>query len=302
MDHVTTTPVSFQTSDGWSLKANLTSGKEPKIAVLISSGTGFPRHFYRSVAEYFARRGAVVLTYDYRGIGESEGRGLATSGIDYPDWGRFDMASAVEFLSKAAPGVRLTHLAHSVGGHFLGLMPNHEMIDRHAFASVGTGYFGGHHRRNLLLEMYFWWGLGSYSLLRWGYVKPVGGWQGEALPPKLFRTWRRWSHRRGYFQPDYQGLMAPQHYEAVNSPIRSWIFDDDPIATTRSGRDLLDCYPNAQTEILYRKPSDVGVRRIGHEGAFRPGREALWAEWWDWLAADTADGDHLSDKSSLSNP
>lgn len=284
MTDVKTENLTFETSDGWQLKGDLIRGADPDHAVLISSGTGFPRRFYRAIAEYFAAQGAAVLIYDYRGIGDSEGRDLARSGIDYPDWGRFDMPAAVDALAVAAPGLRLTHLAHSVGGHFLGLMPNQAKIDRHAFLSVGTGYFGGHHRSNWPMEFYFWWVLGSYSLKRWGYVKPVGGWQGEALPPELFRTWRRWSQHRSYFQRDFDGLMHPQHYDAVTAPIRSWIFQDDPIATRSTAQDLLSVYPNAPSEIIERSPADIGVRRIGHEGALRPGREALWAECWDWLS------------------
>lgn len=286
MTEVSIQPVSIQTQDDWTLKGDLICGPDPKIAVMISSGTGFPRHFYHEVGRYLANKGAVVLTYDYRGIGESEGRGLARSGIDYPDWGRFDMVATLDHLERSAPGLRLTHLAHSVGGHFLGLMSNQDKIDRHAFASVGTGYFGGHHRSYWPLEMYFWWGIGSFSLWRHGYVKSGGGWQGEDLPPKLFKTWRRWSHRKDYLRSDFSDLLAPHHYDAVTAPIHSWIFEDDPIATKKSGRDLLDCYPNAPQEIVFRSPADVGVKRIGHEGAFRKGREALWSEWWDWLSAD----------------
>lgn len=277
-------PLSFVTSDGVTLQGDLTTCEEPKLAVLVSSGTGFPRQFYHPVAQFMAERGAIVLTYDYRGIAESRQGDLAGSTIEYSDWGRHDMVAAVDSLREAAPGLPLTHMAHSVGGHFLGLMPNHQAIDRHAFISVGTGYFGGHHLKNWPLELYFWWGLGSFSLLRWGYIKPVGGWQGEALPPRVFKTWRRWSNRRSYFKSDFGGRLEPQHYADVTAPIRSWVFSDDPIATTRAGQDLLDCYPNAETSLQYRTPGELGVRRIGHEGAFRPGREALWTECWDWLS------------------
>lgn len=276
--------ISFQTQDGVTLWGDLTRGPEAKIGVLISSGTGFPRSFYQPMAEYLAAQGAVVLTYDYRGISESCDGDLARSDIDLPDWGRFDMVAAVDALDAAAPGLRITHLAHSVGGHFLGLMSNHDRIDRHAFIAVGSGYFGVHHMRNRPMELYFWWGLGTYSLLRWGHLKPVGGWTGEALPPKVFRTWRRWSQRRGYFKPDLQEQMAPQHYGAVTAPIQSWVFADDPIATKTAANDLMSCYPNAPKSLLYRTAADYGVRRIGHEGAFRPGRERLWQECWDWLS------------------
>lgn len=277
-------PLSFATSDGVELQGDLTTCEDPKLAVLVSSGTGFPRQFYHPVAQFMAERGAIVLTYDYRGIAESRQGDLAGSDIEYSDWGRYDMVAAVEHLREAAPGLPLTHMAHSVGGHFLGLMSNHQAIDRHAFISVGTGFFGGHQLKNWPLELYFWWGLGSYSLLRWGYIKPGGGWQGEALPPRVFKTWRRWSKRRSYFKSDFGGRLEPQHYGEVTAPIRSWVFSDDPIATPRAGQDLLDCYPNAESALLYRTPGGLGVRRVGHEGAFRPGREALWSECWDWLS------------------
>lgn len=280
--------ISFETSDGVTLWGDLTYGEGAKLAVLISAGTGFPRQFYQPLAEFLATQGAVVLTYDYRGISESRSGDLAKSEIDLPDWGRFDMVAAVETLTKAAPGLRIAHLAHSVGGHFLGLMSNHHLIDRHAFIAVGTGYFGVHHLRNRLLELYFWWGLGSYSLLRWGHLKSAGGWTGEALPPRVFRTWRRWSQRRSYFRPDYNHLLNPQHYSEVTAPIRSWIFADDPIATRTAAKDLMSCYPNAPQSLQFRTPADFGVRRIGHEGAFRPGREGLWQECWEWLSQPSA--------------
>ena len=283
MDNEWSTTIHFAANDGWMLEGDIYSGPKPTIAVLISAGTGFPRRFYHELAKYLAQQGAVVLTYDYRGIGGSGADNLAASGIDYPDWGRLDMPAAVDALQAAAPDLPITHIAHSVGGHFLGLMPNHAKISRHAFISVGTGFWGVHHLKNIPLELSFWWAIGGYSLLRHGYIKPIGGWQGEPLPPKLFKTWRRWSQRRAYFQSEYETTMAPHHYNSVTAPIRSWIFPDDPIATPAAAADLLSSYPSAPTEIVMRSASEIGVKRIGHEGAARKGREILWAEILEWL-------------------
>lgn len=276
----------FPATDGWQLEGDIFRGKALRTAVLISAGTGFPRRFYQDIAQYLAQQGAVVMTYDYRGIGGSAAKDIATSGIDYPDWGRYDLTAAIDALETAAPGLTLTHLAHSVGGHFIGLAPNQDKIKRHAFLSVGTGYFGGHYLRNWPLELYFWWGMGAYSLARHRHIANVGGWKGEPLPPKVFRTWRRWSHRKAYFKPDI-GItdgMTPQFYDQVTSPIRSWVFSDDPIATQSTAGDLLACYPSAPNEVLYKSPSDFGMKRIGHDGAMRRGREKLWSDVWDWLS------------------
>lgn len=278
--------ISFAASDGWTLAGDIYQGPEPRIAILVSAGTGFPRLFYKDIATYLAQLGAVVMTYDYRGIGGSAADDIATSNIDYPDWGHLDLTAAINALETAAPGLPITHLAHSVGGHFIGLAPNHGKIKRHAFLSVGTGYIGGHHLRNRPMELYFWWGIGAYSLARFGHIANVGGWKGEPLPPKLFRTWRRWSHRRAYFKPDIGKIegMTPQFYDEVTAPIRSWVFPDDPIATPSTAQDLLTCYPAAPHEIVLRSPSEIGAKRIGHEGAMRRGREKLWSEVWNWLS------------------
>lgn len=277
--------IHFVTKDGWKIEASYFAPNNPHSVVLISAGTGFPRHFYEHAARYLASKGAAVLTYDYRGMGGSVGDPAAFADIEYPDWGRFDTPAAIDEISGRHPDLPLYHLAHSVGGHFLGLVENHTKVSKHAFVCVGTGYFGGHHKSYLLQELYFWWGLGTYSLWRHGAIEPVGGWQGEALPPKLFRTWRKWSHRKAYFKPDLQTLLAPEHYQDVTAPIASWIFTDDPIATEAAARDILSCYPNAATQVIMNSPQTYGVKRIGHDGAFRKGREELWSEIWDWFSS-----------------
>ncbi|MEM8649174.1 MAG: alpha/beta fold hydrolase [Pseudomonadota bacterium] len=285
MDEIESTVVKFRSEDDWLLEGDLFVSGEPEFAVLISAGTGFPRQFYKNIAKHLARKGAAVLTFDYRGIGGSKTGDLKNSPIEYIDWAK-DQAAAVDVLKERFPDLEVTHIAHSVGGHFIGFIRNQSSIKKHALVSVGTGYFGGHHLKNIPMELYFWWILGSVSLAIWGYVKPVAGWKGAPLPPRVFTTWRRWSHKRDYFKSELGKELGPHHFDEVTNPIRSWIFLDDPIATPRSSGDMLSCYPNAPTEIVLRSPDDFAVKRIGHEGAFRPGREALWDEIWDWLISE----------------
>lgn len=271
--------------DGYPLSMRLVSAPEPTIAILVSSGTGFPKGFYDRFARHLAGRGAAVLTYDYRGIAGSRPQDLAALEMDYPDWGRFDMPAALNALIEAAPGLPVVHIGHSVGGHFLGFMPNQDRIARNAFVSVGTGYWGLHHRSYNPLELFFWLGFGPISLARHGYVKGGGLWAGTDLPRGVFETWKRWCLKRAYFSDELKTTLKPHAFGAVRSPIRSWIFTDDPIANPRTAPELLEVYPNAAAEIVLRAPGDYGVKRIGHEGAFRRGLEPLWDEMFDWLSA-----------------
>ena len=285
MDAITVTDFTRPATDGFPLSMRLTTPTTATSAVLISSATGFPKGFYNRVARRLAERGAVVLTYDYRGIAGSRPDDLAAMEMDYPDWGRLDMPAAVAALGEAASGLPILHLGHSVGGHFVGFMPEPGLIDRHAFVSVGTGYWGKHHRSYNPAELFFWHGFGPWSLKRHGYVKGGGLWAGTDLPRGVFETWRRWCLAPGYFRDELAGRLRPHAFDLVTAPIRSWVFTDDPIATPTTARDLLGVYPNAAAEIVVRRPADQGVRRIGHDGAFRAGMEPLWDEIHDWLVA-----------------
>lgn len=271
-------------ADGYPLSMRLISAPEPAVAILVSSGTGFPKGFYDRFARHLAGRGAAVLTYDYRGIAGSRPDDLAAMEMDYPDWGRLDMPAALDALIEAAPGLPVGHVGHSVGGHFLGFMPNQDRIARNAFVSVGVGYWGLHHRSYNPLELFFWHGFGPLSLARHGYVRGGGLWAGTDLPRGVFETWKRWCLNPVYFREELLDRLRPHAFEAVTSPIRSWIFTDDPIANPRTAPLLLGVYPHAPADIVLRSGADYGVRPIGHEGAFRRGMEPLWDEIFDWLA------------------
>lgn len=282
MGDLVTTDFTHSAADGYPLAMRLIAHPAPRHAVMVSAGTGMPKGFYDRFARHIAARGAVVLTYDYRGIAGSRPDDLAAMRMDYADWGRLDMPAAVQALAAAAPGLPIHHVGHSVGGHFVGFMPDHDRIARHAFVSVGTGYWGRHHRAYNPVELFFWFGFGPWSLRRHGYIKGGGLWPGCDLPRGVFEPWKRWCLKPAYFTDELDALR-PHGFDAVTAPIRSWVFPDDPIATPRTARDLLAVYPHAPSEVVLRRPADYGVRRIGHEGAFRRGLEPLWDEIDDWL-------------------
>ncbi len=281
------TDLSLTTADGTTLAATFLPATAPRLGVLISPATGYPRRFYLPFAQYLASRGANVLLYDYRGIRGSAVPDLARSGIDIQHWGRFDLAAAAAHLSDLTPDAPLTHVAHSVGGHLVGMAENHAVFDRHAFLAVGSGYWGHHQLHLRPMEFYFWWALGGWSLWRHGYLKTGGGWAGEPLPPQAFRTWRRWSHRADYLARDLGTGIAPHWFDQVRAPIQFWSFSDDPIATPRAVDTIRQLFTAAQTSVKIARPADYDLRRIGHDGAFRKGRETVWSEVLDWMTASS---------------
>lgn len=276
--------------DGFPLSARLFPAEAPRGAVMISSGTGFPKGFYERFARHAQGRGLTALTYDFRGIAGSRPDDLAAMEMDYPDWGRLDMPAVLDALAEAAPGLPLLHVGHSVGGHFVGFMDNAERFARHAFVSVGSGFWGRHHLKSMPLELFFWFGFGPAGLARRGYVKGGGLWGGTDLPRGVFETWRRWCLNPRYFEDELKDRLRPHRFDEVTAPIRSWVFTDDPIATPETARRLMGLYPNADWDMTVTRPGDLGVRRIGHEGAFRRGMEPLWDRILTWLVEPEASG------------
>jgi len=195
------------------------------------------------------------------------------------------MSAAAELLKSEASVNRILHVAHSVGGHFVGLVANQEIFERQAFFAVGSGFLGYHRLWYVPLLMYFWWIYGPVQLTLHGYIKTGGGWRGTPLPPEVFRTWRTWCHRKTYFREDLHTKLQPNWYNDVKAPIRAWVFSDDPVSTVPATQDMMLNYPKAEAKVTLHKPSDFGVKSIGHAGAFQKHQTKLWADVLNWLTA-----------------
>jgi predicted alpha/beta hydrolase len=72
LDDVFIDDIILPATDGYLLAATLFLPRGARRhAVLINSATAVPRKIYRGFAGYLAQRGCAVLTYDYRGTGDS---------------------------------------------------------------------------------------------------------------------------------------------------------------------------------------------------------------------------------------
>lgn len=278
------TDLALDADPGVTLAATVFAPDGPAtVAVVVSSGTGFRRRTYRHLAAWLCERGALVVTYDFRGIGDSATDALLQE-ADLPDWGR-DLDAVLAWVAEAHPDLPVVHLGHSAGGHIVGFSRRARRVRRHLFVAVGAGTLWQHFVRRWPLELWFWWGLGAWNLARWGSLRPGGGWTGTALPGPVFRTWRRWSHRSRYHADEVARFDA-EHVLPAMPPITSWVFTDDGIATPRSARTVLDAFPGATSRLEVVAPHEVGLRSIGHGGAFRDA-EALWERWWSEVVRPT---------------
>ncbi len=122
LDDVFIDDITLPATDGYLLGATLFLPRGAKRhAVLINSAAAVPRKLYKGFAGYLARRGCAVLTYDYRGTGDS--RQKAMTGYNQPkslvgfkasmsDWAALDVTAAVAWMRERYDTLPFAYVGH----------------------------------------------------------------------------------------------------------------------------------------------------------------------------------------------
>jgi predicted alpha/beta hydrolase len=280
LDDVFVDDISFPAVDGYLLGASLFLPRGTRRhAVLINSATAVPRKIYRGFAGYLARRGCAVLTYDYRGTGDS--RQKAVVGYNQPkslvgfkasmsDWAALDVTAAVAWMRERYKNLPLNYVGHSFGGQVLGLLPNNTEVSRALLIAAQAGYWklmASPERYRVYVMLNF---IGTPLTRLLGYAP---GWSGlgEDLPRDVFDD------------PKLPGLTNFANYRGA---MRALCLSDDPWATRPAVGLLCMGFTSIEPEILTITPADAGVSKIGHFGFFRPEhRDTLWRGAAEWIQA-----------------
>ena len=294
LDDVFIDDITFPAADGYLLGASLFLPRGTRRhAVVINSATAVPRKIYRGFAGYLARRGCAVLTYDYRGTGDS--RQKAMVGYNQPrslvgfktsmsDWAALDATAAVAWMRGRYKALPLNYVGHSFGGQALGLLPNNNEVSRALLIAAQAGYWKlmAAPERYRVYAMLNFVGIPLTRIL--GYAP---GWSGlgEDLPKEAFLQWVGWVMNKRYLFDD-STLKELENFPHYQGALRALCLSDDPWATRPAVELLCSGFTSAKPEIITIAPADAGARRIGHFGFFRPEhRDTLWRGAAEWIEA-----------------
>lgn len=270
-------------ADGYALAALRYRSPTPAHAHLVVGGaTAVPQGFYKRFAEHAARRGFDVLTLDYRGIGQSAPSSLKGFRMDYLDWGRLDLAAAVEAMHQG--GMPLYLVGHSYGGHALGLLPNPGAVDGAYTFATGAGWHGWMPPLERLRVLFMWRVLGPVWTRMNGYLPWSRLGMGEDLPIDVYRQWRQWCRFPRYFFDDPEMQATTARFDEVRFPIVALNALDDAWAPPASRDAFMAGYRNAQVRSVTLDSRRAGLGAMGHMGYFRPKAQPLWNEALDWFS------------------
>ena len=246
-----------------------------RAVAVIGAATGVPQGFYRAFASWLAQRGYAVLTFDYRGMGASRRGPIEAETATMRDWAQQDMSAALAAATRrrrTASGVRLALLwvDHSFGGHGIGLARGIGEVDAVLTVAAQLGdwrLWPGVHR--WITACYFHLMMPAIAHL-FGHA-PAWALGGSAmpLPKQVALEWARWGRRRDYLWGD-PALRGELTLERFAGTAHLWnVSDDLSYAPPAAVDGLAAKFVNSKVQRHTLTPASVGLRRIGHFGAFR---------------------------------
>lgn len=274
--------------DNYILSANYyaasTDAPQQPYPVLLCPATGITKGFYHAFAEWLSLQGFNVLSFDFRGIGESLYGSVSKSTASISQWGQLDIPAAQKVLLEKTHSDKILLLGHSAGGQLLGINPDYQKVAKVIAVSGSTGHIKGLKGQTRIMAPIFFklvFPAARYTI-GYGPTKAVG--MGENLPKDVAREWAQFCSKPGYVMNAIGKTVNEHYHDQITVPVTALWSTDDEIATEANVKDLLRLYPNAETRMIELKPEAYNHKSIGHMLMFRKSHQNLWNVIKDQLA------------------
>jgi predicted alpha/beta hydrolase len=274
------------------------SSHPARPVVIINPATSVRCKYYFRFAFFLFEHDFDVITYDYRGIGESRPSTLRGFDACWIDWGRLDFEAVLQHAERSYSSQPILVVAHSIGGFLLGFAQSNRLIRR--VFTVGAQYaYWGDYAAGVKLRMVLKWHVVMPLItLVWGYFPgKMIGWL-EDTPSGVVWDWvfsrkRFEDARRGRSfarYPDRRWLV--RQFETVTAPTVAVSLTDDEFGTVSAVERLLEYFTQSATTHIRISPQSIGEPAIGHFGFFHSRfKEKLWQIPLEWLRSERIPND-----------
>lgn len=266
------------TSDNYPLSAHLFESKSSNgKLLLINSATGVKQQVYFSFASYFAENGFTVITYDYRGIGESKPKIMKGFEASMRIWGTHDYKAVTDFIKNQYSQFQKFCLGHSVGALILGMNEDSKIFEEFIFVATQKAYVGNLSLKTKIASLVGFGIAQPVSTLLYGYFPAQKFGLGESLPKGSAYDWRTL-----ILNPKSTNKLlesTPDFSKQLNQNVFVLQIEDDHWVTEKGIKSLLnETYPNLKAKIreVLVSESESESGKIGHINYFRSYNKALW--------------------------
>lgn len=274
--------------DDYPISLTLYESDQAKGIVIIAAALGVPQPFYRRYAEFLCGQGYDVITFNYRGTGDSVYPDKKVE-VKLEDWGHQDIEAIIQFaLERQSNNTSLAsihYVGHSIGGQLLGLAESSSKLDNMIFVASSAPYWQRwSFPKNLKMWIVGQLLIPGLSIGKKDFPAKKVGLGSINFPSSAARQWAQWMGRPAYLFCEKFDLDI-QHYAALTQPLLSYGFTDDELAPEINVTSLLNYFPNANSEVRMVAPKMIGQKSIGHSGYFRDKvKETLWQDALKWFS------------------
>lgn len=253
-----------------------------RAVVIINAATSVCCRFYSRFADYLYANGVDVITYDYRGIGESRPATLRGFEASWSDWGTLDFEAMLRRAQREFPGQPIDVVGHSFGGCAAGLAASAPVIRRLVTVGAQFAYwrdYAADSRWQLLCK----WHLAMPLLTRvFGYFPGKRlGWM-EDTPAGVVRDWATLAP--AYEQRPSGRRLETLGFAGVQADILAISLTDDPFGTVSAIERLLGYFKASARTHLRIAAHEIDEPGVGHFAFFHSRFEAqLWPIALGWL-------------------
>ena len=221
--------------DGFLLAATLHTKQQPttKGIIIINEGTAIPQKLYLPYANFLAEQGYDVVTYDYRGIGDSKPKSLKNFEASIIDWAKLDITGVINWVNHHYPKHPKYIIAHSMGGQILGLVENIRHISK--IVTIASSYGNWHNfTRKFKYQAIIMWGFLIPVFTRiYGYFPANKLGLGADWPKGVAQNWFDWCIGNKPLTKLLNEAGIIHHFSDFHIPMKSFLLADDIMATPK---------------------------------------------------------------------
>lgn len=250
--------------------------------VIINAATSVRCRHYSRFADYLFANGFDVITYDYRGIGESRCGSLRGFKASWSDWGSLDFEAILQRAQREFPGQPIDVVGHSFGGCAAGLGASGAVIRRLVTVGAQFAYWRDYAASGRWRMVGKWHVLMPLVTALFGYFPGKRlGWL-EDTPAGVVRDWSTPTPR--YETRPSARALGELAFARVTAQVLAISITDDPFGTVPAIERLLNYFDRSERTHLRIAPSDIGETQVGHFAFFRSEYEdRLWPIALAWL-------------------
>lgn len=247
-------------------------------SVIVGPAAAVSQTYYQGFCEYLADAGFDVMSFDFRGVGQSKTRHIREyRDIGFLAYAEYDYPEVVNTMLEKFPDQKLFIVGHSVGGWMPALTKISGKIDGLITVAALSGYWRLIAKPDRYLHWLAWYFIAPVAIKIYGYWP---GWAGMKADTSaaLGLDFAHWAKKPG-FVFDEPRINATEHANRFLGHLHLFQIADDSWGTPDAVKAVHDRYPNSKSRTIeVVEPKKFGIPFIGHFNFFRSAhRDTLWA-------------------------